>query len=143
MAKLTTPKSRAPRLTKEVSVMAWILNEKGEVLLVRQATGRHFWTLPGGKVKRSEALVDALEREVKEETGLDVVVGDLISVMDRVEKASITLLFEAGAQRGSIKLTPNLKEIADLGFSSTLPENSSPSVNHFWSILMGEAGNSK
>jgi 8-oxo-dGTP diphosphatase len=116
--------------------MAWIVNEKEEILLVRQATGRHFWTLPGGKVKRSEGLVAALGREVKEETGLIVEVGDLIAVMDRVEKAAVTLLFEAHPKRGSIKLSPNQKEIADVGFSSTLPENSSPSANHFWSTLL-------
>jgi 8-oxo-dGTP diphosphatase len=118
--------------------MAWILNENDEILLVRQSTGRHYWTLPGGKVKRSEGLVAALKREVKEETGLIVEVGDLIAVMDRVEKAAVTLLFEAHSKRGSIKVKSNQKEIADVGFSSTLPENSSPSANHFWSTLFAE-----
>jgi ADP-ribose pyrophosphatase YjhB (NUDIX family) len=37
--------------TKEVSVMAWIEDPSNGVLLVRQAAGFKFWTLPGGKVK--------------------------------------------------------------------------------------------
>jgi hypothetical protein len=57
---------------KEVSVMAWIEDDQGSVLLVRQAVGRRLWTLPGGKVKRNESLKLALKREVREETGLAV-----------------------------------------------------------------------
>jgi 8-oxo-dGTP diphosphatase len=57
---------------KEVSVMAWIEDDKGSVLLVRQVVGQRLWTLPGGKVKRNESLKAALKREVREETGLDI-----------------------------------------------------------------------
>ncbi|MFY9987503.1 MAG: NUDIX hydrolase [Chthoniobacterales bacterium] len=49
---------------KEVSVMAWIEDDKGSVLLVRQVVGQRLWTLPGGKVKRNESLKGALKREV-------------------------------------------------------------------------------
>jgi 8-oxo-dGTP pyrophosphatase MutT (NUDIX family) len=57
-------KTKAPRLrpTKEVSVMAWIEDLVDAVLLVRQAAGLKFWTLPGGKVKRGESLVKALKK---------------------------------------------------------------------------------
>lgn len=44
--------------------MAWIENDQKEILFVRQAAGRRLWTLPGGKVKRSESLERALKREV-------------------------------------------------------------------------------
>jgi 8-oxo-dGTP pyrophosphatase MutT (NUDIX family) len=57
---------------KEVSVMAWIEDDKGSVLLVQQVVGQRLWTLPGGKVKRNEPLKRALKREVREETGLDI-----------------------------------------------------------------------
>src|SRR5258708_36183988 len=43
--------------------MAWIEDSDRNVLLVRQAAGLKLWTLPGGKVKRGESLVKALERE--------------------------------------------------------------------------------
>jgi len=56
------PKKKSPRFNpkKEVSVMAWIENDQGSILLVRQSAGQKLWTLPGGKVKRNESLERAL-----------------------------------------------------------------------------------
>src|ERR1022692_3765990 len=42
------------------------------VLLVQRRRGDQQWTLPGGKAKRGESLREALQREVLEETGLQV-----------------------------------------------------------------------
>jgi ADP-ribose pyrophosphatase YjhB (NUDIX family) len=45
----------------------------GKILMVcHQIPSRTYWTLPGGGVKDGEKLEDAVVREVKEETGLDV-----------------------------------------------------------------------
>ncbi|MCZ6662175.1 MAG: NUDIX hydrolase [Actinobacteria bacterium] len=52
----------------------------GKILLIkrRNEPGKGLWAVPGGKVEYGETLRDAAVREVKEETGLDIVVGPLI-----------------------------------------------------------------
>lgn len=62
-----------------------VLLDGDRVLLSRvSATGHHtgVWTLPGGGVEHGESPPDAVVREVREETGLEVRVGDLVGVHD-------------------------------------------------------------
>ena len=60
-------------------VSAVIVDADGRVLL-QQRTDNGRWGLPGGAVEFGESVVDALHREVAEETGLTIEVGRLIGV---------------------------------------------------------------
>jgi 8-oxo-dGTP diphosphatase len=44
------------------------------------------WSLPGGRVELGESLLEAVRREIKEETGLEVDVGPLLEAFDRVHR---------------------------------------------------------
>ncbi|MGB7767499.1 MAG: NUDIX domain-containing protein [Verrucomicrobiia bacterium] len=55
----------------EATVGALIFNDAGEVLMIRTHKWSNLWGIPGGKIKWGEPSVDALRREIKEETGLD------------------------------------------------------------------------
>jgi ADP-ribose pyrophosphatase YjhB (NUDIX family) len=56
------------------------------VLLVRRANEprKGEWSLPGGAVEVGETIDTAIAREVREETGLDVDVGPVVEVLDRI-----------------------------------------------------------
>jgi mutator protein MutT len=56
-----------------------IFNEKGEVLLQKRGDSNK-WGFPGGAIELGETPQMAAIREVKEETGLDVVVNNLIGI---------------------------------------------------------------
>jgi mutator protein MutT len=70
-----------------VGVGAVILAGDDRVVLVRRAHEPRIstWTLPGGAVETGETLEEAVAREVREETGLDVKVGPLVEVVEHIE----------------------------------------------------------
>ena len=64
--------------THIVAAAGVVLNQKGEVLLVN--TYQDSWVLPGGEVEAGENLIDAVKREIFEESGICVEVGELFCV---------------------------------------------------------------
>lgn len=62
--------------------------DKGRVLLIkrRNAPAINKWAVPGGKVRAGETLQQALHREIIEETGLKIKVGEIVYVFDVIER---------------------------------------------------------
>ena len=63
---------------------ALVVNPKGEVLIVRSFKWSDKHTVPGGHIELGELAEDAIKREVKEETGLDVEVLSLLLVQQAI-----------------------------------------------------------
>ncbi len=76
------PKSFEESHPPIVTVGALIFNQAHDVLMVRTHKWSDLWGIPGGKIKWGEPSVDALRREVKEETNLAIADIEFILVQD-------------------------------------------------------------
>lgn len=64
---------------EEVKVVYALIKSKcNQILMVDNHEGH--WSLPGGRVEPDETLIEAAIREVHEETGFEVEIGNLIAV---------------------------------------------------------------
>lgn len=68
--------------------MGAVIVRDGKALIVKRAhePRKGEWSLPGGMLELGESLQDAVRREIKEETRLDVEVGPVIETFDRVHR---------------------------------------------------------
>jgi 8-oxo-dGTP diphosphatase len=105
-----------------LGVFAAITDEAGRILCVRMNYATRGWTTPGGRVEQGESPLDALKREVLEESGLDVVVEELVGVYSKPYEDDIVLFFRARVVARN-PWQPN-DEIAQIGYfgRDDLPE---------------------
>jgi 8-oxo-dGTP diphosphatase len=70
-----------------VAVGAIVFKENRVLLVLRgQPPSQNLWSIPGGRVKLGETLQEAAEREIKEETGLDIQAREPIYTFDVVAR---------------------------------------------------------
>lgn len=82
-----------------VSVSALIF--EGACVLLAHRRAIDWWNLPGGAVDPGETLDEALRREVREETGLEIEVGHLVGVYSKPLKQEIVLSFRCQVKSGT------------------------------------------
>lgn len=70
--------------THIVAGAAIVINDQDEILLVK--TYNQGWVFPGGQVEVGENVIDAVKREVMEETGVDIEVGELFCISSNTKK---------------------------------------------------------
>ena len=104
----------------KLSVAIFVLNKKGEILLVKNKI--RGWEFPGGYVDHGETLEEAAVREVKEETGAEIRLIRFLGFEQNVEKQTLIFIF-AGEHIGGKLMKSN--ETMDVGyFSPTLAQQS-------------------
>jgi len=71
-----------------IAVAALIINQNKEIVLIRRGVepGKGLWSIPGGAVELGETLIEALKREIREETGLLIDPIELLDVVDIIKR---------------------------------------------------------
>ena len=106
-----------------VAVSALIFH-KGCVLLSHRSD-IDWWNLPGGGVEVGETVDEAVCREVKEETGLEVEVESLVGVYSKPQKREIVLTFRCHVTGGTLRATEETSE-SRYFLPNELPSNTLP-----------------
>jgi len=104
-----------------IVVVAAVIVEDGRVLVTQRPAGTHLagmWEFPGGKVEADEDPRDALERELREELGIEAAAGEVVDVtFHRYPTKSVLILFFE-ACRKAFSPPPRRIGVADLAWQS-------------------------
>lgn len=93
-----------------VVVGCLVENAAGDVLLIRHH--KRGWEIPQGRVEEGEGVIDALHREVLEETGVEVLPGPLAAIWSKLSPpASIILTFLASCKGGELRPSDESPEL--------------------------------
>jgi 8-oxo-dGTP diphosphatase len=92
-----------------IGVFALIFDDEGRILLGHRRDV-DWWNLPGGGMDAGETVDEALCREVREETGLDVEVGQLVGVYSKPQKQEVVLAFRCRVIAGTLQPTEETRE---------------------------------
>jgi 8-oxo-dGTP diphosphatase len=77
----------APTNQPRVGVGALITDDQGRLLLVkrRREPEAGYWGIPGGKVDFGERVAETCAREIREELGVEIEVGELVCLVDQID----------------------------------------------------------
>jgi ADP-ribose pyrophosphatase YjhB (NUDIX family) len=111
-----------PELPKHsVSVAGIVVNDRGQVLVIRRADNGH-WEPPGGVLELGESFEHGVIREVHEETGVRVTVDHLTGVYKNLTRGVVALVFRCTPTSEASHITDeatsiqwlDVEQIADL-----------------------------
>ncbi len=91
-----------------IGVFALIFDEG--CILLGHRRDIDWWNLPGGGMEAGETVDEALRREVREETGLEVEIEQLVGVYSKPQKQEVVLTFRCRVIGGTLQATEEIRE---------------------------------
>ena len=126
-------------LPQRVVVGCLVRNARNEVLLIRNH--KRGWEIPQGRVERGENLIDALQREVREETGVEIEPGPLVAVWSMLSPPTAQIFTFLGRYlSGELAPTGDSVEAIWLTEAEALTKVESPVMNDRLKTLLEYQG---
>jgi phosphoglycolate phosphatase len=139
-ALLDRPRTPSPRPTATVGAL--LHDGHGKVLMIRTHKWGHRWGIPGGKIERGESSVDALRREIREETAVEIddirfaLVQDCIDSPEFLRPEHFLLLnYVARARTTGVRLNDEAEDFLWLPPADALTLD----LNHPTRVLLSDA----
>ena len=117
--------------------------KEGKLLLFKRNVEpfKGYWHVIGGHVEEDESLKEAVRREFKEETGLDVVVGNIVGgrIEETFDRMKIIIAFEVVSAEGEVCLN---SENEAFGWFSEVPQESVYDYSKYLQNMYGSKSSS-
>ena len=94
----------------KVSVAAMVHDGKGKILLVNSPW--RGWEYPGGLIESGETFENALRREIREESGVEVEIERFVGICKNVEKDIVNIDFVCRYVSGDLTTSDESTEVA-------------------------------
>lgn len=95
--------------THLVSVAALVTNDNGQILLVKSP--RRGWEYPGGLIEPGETFQEALHREIREESGVEVEITGFVGICKNIERNIVNIDFTARYLSGELTTSEESTEV--------------------------------
>lgn len=118
-----------------VSVAGFVVNDEGQVLVVRRRDNGE-WQPPGGVLELEETIEQGLRREVREEAGVDIVVGPLTGVYKNMRLGVVALVFRCTYVGGALRTSDETDELQWMS-----PEQAIRSMSDTFAVRLRDAMN--
>jgi ADP-ribose pyrophosphatase YjhB (NUDIX family) len=104
-----------------------VIERDGRALLARRRD-IGWWNLPGGGVEPGESVTEGLQREMREEIGVEVEIVQLAGVYSKQQKSEVVLVFLCRLTTDQERALHTTDEVSELGWfrASTLPLDTLP-----------------
>ena len=95
--------------THLVSVAALVTRDDGKILLVKSPL--RGWEYPGGLIEPGETFMDALHREVREESGVEIELTGFVGVCKNIERNIVNIDFTTRYKGGQLTTSEESTEV--------------------------------
>jgi 8-oxo-dGTP diphosphatase len=109
-----------------VAAIAFITDRSDRVLMIQNPAGS--WGCPGGTIEKGEDIIAGLEREVFEETGTRVAIGQLAGVYSNLTLDMVVFSFLSTYLSGTLTTSPESVRVEWVNRDDCLNRVSSPVV---------------
>jgi 8-oxo-dGTP diphosphatase len=114
--------SSVPKFNLAAFAVIFDMNDR---VLLCQRQDMDLWNLPGGALESGELPDEAVVREVKEETGLEVAVERLVGIYGKQDRNEIIFVFECQILRGAPAISDEARAVEYFDIHH-LPSNTIP-----------------